>query len=190
MKKTIAAARNRVDLRSGSLTGDGVTTVRRTIGELKGLFADEVARAALPQDRLAYRVEAHMPVPGGTRGGLFFGTSYLEPGLVGEEYMITKGHFHEVIDTAEYYWGIAGEGTLILMDEDRNTRAEEVSPGSLHYIPGRVAHRLANTGKTTLVVGACWPADAGHDYSSIARLGFSARLLRVEGRPHLVEVAP
>ena len=34
---------------------------------------------------------------------------------------------------------------LILMDRERNTWAERMMPGSLHYIPGGVAHRVANT---------------------------------------------
>ncbi len=171
--------------RTGLVPGPGITVSQRVIGDLVGLFEDEAARAALPQDRLAYRVVAHMPVPEGTAGGLFFGTSHVEPGLVGDEYMMTKGHLHAKPDTGEYYWGLSGHGMLLLMDERRACWAEPVFPGSLHYIPGRVAHRLANTGDTVLSVGACWLAEAGHDYAAIARHGFSARLKRVDGRPRL-----
>jgi glucose-6-phosphate isomerase len=175
-----------LDEHTGLRPGPGVVVSQRTIGELSGLFADEAARTALPSDRLAYRVVAHLPVPEGKEGGLFFGASHVEPGLVGDEYFMTKGHLHAKLDTGEYYWGLRGEGMLILMDEQRRCWAERVFPGSLHYIPGKVAHRLANTGSTTLSVGACWLADAGHDYSTIARHGFSARLRRIDGVPRLV----
>jgi glucose-6-phosphate isomerase len=73
------------------------------------------------------------------------------------------------------------------MDEHRVTRAENVYPGSLHYISGNIAHRLANTGNVPLTIGACWYSDAGHNYGEIERNGFSARLLDVEGIPTLVE---
>ncbi len=171
---------------SGALAGTDVAESRRLVSDLTGVFFDEQARCALPQERLAYRVECHFPVSEGTAGGLFFGTSYIEPGMVGDEYMMTKGHFHSEMDTGEYYWCIAGEGALILMDESRRCWVEQLGPGSLHYIPGRVAHRLANTGEHTLVVGACWPSNAGHDYTKISEQGFSARLRQVDGTPQLI----
>ena len=87
----------------------------------------------------------------------------------------------------EYYWCIQGTGALILMDESGKCWFEPMQPGSLHYIPGYIAHRLANTGDTPLRVGACWPSDAGHDYASIAEHGFTARLMNVGGVPTLVQ---
>lgn len=170
----------------GRLNGPGCTTATRTLADLTGVFADEAARAAMDPATPAYRVEMHTVVPEGEPGGLFFGISILHPGKVGDEYFMTKGHFHARRETAEYYWCTQGQGILLLMDQDRNTRMEELAPGTLHYIPGHTAHRLVNTGSTDLVVGACWPADAGHDYASIARDGFSARVLCRDGRPVLV----
>lgn len=98
---------------------------------------------------------------------------------------MTKGHFHQTENRAEYYWGIEGKGMLLLMDKEGNTWAEEMVAGTLHYINGYTAHRVANTGDTTLVFGACWPSDAGHDYETIARHGFSKRLLNKAGKPEL-----
>jgi glucose-6-phosphate isomerase, archaeal len=169
--------------RSGHLLGPQSVLIVRTLGDLRNVFADEAARAAMPADTVAYRVECYYPVPEGTAGGLFFGTTFIEPGVVGDEYFMTKGHFHAKMDTAEYYWCIQGQGVLLLMDEQRNCHAQRMMPGSLHYIPGRTAHRVANTGAETLCFGACWPADAGHDYESIAARGFAARVLRVNQVP-------
>lgn len=104
---------------------------------------------------------------------------------MGDEYFMTKGHFHQQEDRSEYYWGLEGEGMLILMDRERNTWAERMMPGSLHYIPGGVAHRVANTGNSVLSFAACWPSDAGHNYEEIANKGFSARLVEVNGTPKL-----
>ena len=77
---------------------------------------------------------------------------------------------------------------LILMDQLRRVWAERVFPGSLHYIPGGVAHRMANTGNTLFSFAACWPSDAGHNYREIADHGFAARLLEVDGKPQLIGV--
>jgi glucose-6-phosphate isomerase len=173
----------------GTLSGP-VAEIRRTLGDLKGLFADEAARAALPQDRVVYRVQSFCPVPEGERGGLFFGATFLEPGLVGEEYFMTRGHTHATPEAAEYYWCLRGEGVLLLMDRDRRCRAERMRPGSLHYVPGWTAHRTVNTGPGVLAVGACWPADAGHDYAGIAARGFAARVVCAAGRPRVIEVGP
>ncbi|MEX0886316.1 MAG: glucose-6-phosphate isomerase family protein [Phycisphaeraceae bacterium] len=181
------AASLRVDPATGELAGSLVDESTRTLGELAGLFGDEAARQAMDADTLAYRVLRHHPVEDGNDGGLFFGTSFVQPGRVGDEYFMTRGHFHSRIQAGEYYWCIAGQGVLILMDEQRRCWGERLEPGTVHYIPGRIAHRLANTGATTLHVGACWPADAGHDYAAIAERGFSARLRCIDGQPRLVE---
>lgn len=177
-----------LQLATGALDGAPVTRIQRTIADLRGVFADEQARAALPQRTLAYRVDCFYPVPEGKEGGLFFGATFLEPGLVGDEYFVTKGHFHAKIDTAEYYWCLRGQGILLLMDEQRRCRAERMAPGSLHYIPGRTAHRVANISDEALCFGACWPADAGHDYERIATGGFSARVLHTATGPAVIPI--
>ena len=169
------------------MKGEPVINQVRKLKDIPGIFGDEKAYSAMDQEQLAYTVQAWLPVADGTPGGLFFGASTIYSGKVGNEYFMTKGHFHSLGDRAEFYWGVQGKGMLILMDRDRNTWAEEVYPGSLHYIGGEIAHRLANTGSENLVVGACWPSDAGHDYQEIASNGFSARLLEMDGKPELVQ---
>ena len=169
-----------------SLTGEPVKKLSRTIGDLQGFFMNQAAFDKLDKNQLAYEVESYFPVPEGTEGGLFFGITRLQPGTVGSEYMMTKGHSHVIENRAEFYWGIEGEGRLLLMDKDRNTWEEIMQPGSLHYISGCTAHRVANTGNSVLSFGACWPSDAGHNYEMIAANGFSKRLLEINGQPQLV----
>ncbi len=175
-----------LNLNDYRMTGEPVINQVRKIKDIPGIFQDEKAYSEMNPDQLAYTVQAWMPVAEGTPGGLFFGVSTIYPGKVGNEYFMTKGHFHSLGDRAEFYWGLHGKGMLILMDRERNTWAEEVYPGSLHYIRDEIAHRLANTGNEKLIVGACWPSDAGHDYEEIAKNGFSARLVEVEGKPIMI----
>jgi glucose-6-phosphate isomerase len=120
---------------------------------------------------------------------LFWGTTVVEPGTVGREYFMTQGHFHAKRGRTEFYGAVAGEGMLLLMDENRRTWAEEMKPGTLHHIPPGIAHRVANTGDQPLRFVACWPSDAGYDYGYIRKFGFGARLLCMDGTPQLVRSA-
>lgn len=175
-----------LNLQDYQMTGEPLINQTRKLKDLAGIFQDREAFNLMDPEQLAYTVQSWFPVADGSPGGLFFGVSTIYPGEVGNEYFMTRGHFHLQADRAEFYWGIKGKGMLILMDRKRNTWAEEVYPGSLHYIGGEIAHRLANTGEENLIVGACWPSDAGHDYEEIAVNGFSARLVEVDGKPKLV----
>jgi glucose-6-phosphate isomerase len=168
------------------MKGEPIINQLRLLKDIAGIFLDQKALVEMNPETPAYSVQSWLPVAEGTPGGLFFGASNIMPGKVGNEYFMTKGHFHAQSDRAEFYWGVQGKGMLILMDRDRKTWAEEVFPGSIHYIGSEIAHRLANTGNENLLVGACWPSDAGHDYEEIATHGFSARLLEINGKPTLV----
>jgi glucose-6-phosphate isomerase len=173
---------------TGELTGKQVGEKTAKIGDLIGVFANEEARKILDPEQIVYHVQYYFPVPENTTGGLFFGNTTIYPGKVGSEYFMTKGHFHAKGDRGEYYWCIKGQGMLIFMDQDRKTWAEEMTPGSLHYMPAFVAHRTVNAGNEPMTFGACWPSDAGHDYGTILESGFSARLLEVNEKPKLVKL--
>jgi glucose-6-phosphate isomerase len=140
------------------LTGAPIHKLVRTVKDLAGIFLDQTAFEKEVPDKVAYEVSSYFPVEDGREGGLFFGITYLHPGKIGKEYFMTKGHLHTIGNRAEYYWCMEGKGMLLLMDKDRNTWAEEMYPGSLHYINGFTAHRVANTGNSVLSFGACWPS--------------------------------
>jgi glucose-6-phosphate isomerase len=171
---------------NGQLIGTDVIHRVKTLKELSGIFEDQIAFENMEGDQPIYEVGSWLPVHEGTEGGLFFGLTLLYPGHVGDEYFMTKGHFHAIENRAEYYWGINGEGILLLMDKKRETRAEYMFPGSLHYIPGYTAHRVVNTGCSQLKFGACWPSDAGYIYDTIMNEGFSKRVKIIRGKPSLI----
>jgi glucose-6-phosphate isomerase, archaeal len=177
----------KIDWSKGLLLPDAqVRESVKKLGQLQNIFKNEDARQAMDQDTIVYRVQAWCPVPEDTEGAQFWGSTVVEPGQVGNEYFMTHGHFHRKRDRTEYYGTVAGEGALILMSEDRVTRMESMSPGSLHFIPPHTAHRVANIGKSPLRFVACWPSDAGHDYDSIRKYGFGARLLNVDKKAVLM----
>lgn len=174
-----------VNWSNGDIRGEQ-TTALKTLGEVRSIFHDQAAAGRLPDNTEIYRVQVYAPIPEGTEGGLYWGSTTIQPGRVGDEYYMTKGHFHLVRNRGEYYATVQGIGTLLLMGEDGQTRSEEMRPGSVHYIPGHTAHRVANTGSTLLTFAACWPSDAGHDYETIERGGFGALLVERNGRAVLV----
>lgn len=171
---------------TGAMSGAPVEESSKKLGELKGLFLDDAALEAMDAQREVYRVRWWPTVGDGEPGGLFWGVTILHPGKVGEEYFMTHGHFHADKTRAEYYATASGHGVLVRMDDQRTTWGEEMSPGSLHYISGRHAHRVVNTGDEPLIFWACWGSDAGYDYGSIREHGFGANLVERGGKPMLV----
>ena len=168
------------------LEGKKIDKINRQLKNLKDIFFDKAALEKMNPETVVYEVESYFPIEQNTEGGLFYGITYIHPGVVGNEYFMTKGHFHKIRNRGEFYCTLQGEGILILMDEDRNTWAEKMHPGSIHYIKGNTAHRTANTGDTILSFSAFWPSDAGHDYATISEEGFSKILIKQDGKPALV----
>ncbi|MEH8149882.1 glucose-6-phosphate isomerase family protein [Aeromonas veronii] len=174
-----------LDFATGKLGGAELVEKSTTLADLQGLFADPHAEAALSPDTRLYRV-AMLPGNGG-EGDLNMGVTYLEAGRVGQEFFMTRGHIHARAEQAEYYFGLCGRGLLLLQDMAGVCRLEQVFAGSVHHIPGHVAHRLVNTGETQLSALAVWPAIAGHVYRLMAERGFGLRVVAgKEGEPCVV----
>jgi len=173
---------------TGELSGEGITTSSRTIAGLAGYFKDESARAAMNQEQVVYRVQSFEPIPEGIPGGICCATTFLQPGRVGDEYFLTRGHFHANEDRPELEVTVSGEGFLVLMNENRETRVEEMRPGSVHHVPPRTAHRVANTGADPLVFISYWGSETGHYYETIQREGFGIRVLCIDAKPVMKEI--
>jgi glucose-6-phosphate isomerase len=184
--RDLAPPEAQIEWLTGMMRGSAVQQATKTLGDMAGMFYDTGSLRHMDENAVVYRVQWAEPVSPGTAGGLFWGSTILEPGRVGDEYFMTHGHFHSKRDRGEYYGVIGGQGLLILMDEDRATRADVMFPGSLHFIAGGLAHRAVNTGNEPLLFWACWPSDAGHDYSSIKTKGFGARVLLRCGGPAVI----
>jgi glucose-6-phosphate isomerase len=127
----------RIDLANGSLGDDPhVERASTTVGALAHVFADEAARQQIDSATVVYAVEYWKPIVDGTEGGLYWRNSTVFPGIVGDEYFMTRGHFHGRRNRAEYYATASGAGLLVLMDEQRRSAVHEMSPGTTHYTPG------------------------------------------------------
>jgi glucose-6-phosphate isomerase len=108
--------------------------------------------------------------------------SKLQPGVVGQEYFMTKGHYHAQSGTAEVYLCLCGRGYLLMKTAQGQCVAEPLARGRLVYVPPHWAHRSINTGDVPLVSFCVYPAEAGHNYGDIATEGFPRRIFRLEGK--------
>lgn len=176
---------SRYDAASGRI--EGVAILERHLSDLSGCFADDAAYAAalVAGNPLLYSVANFEPAGGD--GDLHYGLGRLMPGRIGSEYFMTKGHFHAWRPAAEFYFGLSGEGVMLLQDEaTAESRMVELRANSAVYVPGCTAHRTMNVGTKPLAYLGVYPAKAGHDYTAIAGTNFRCVVIERSGRPTLI----
>ena len=159
----------------------------RHLSAMEGQFfdTDAFARSLEEEDRILYEVyEVKRPE---IAGELLNGLSIVLPGKVGNEYNMTKGHFHTLIDTAEVYYCLRGEGFMVMETPEGDWSVEPFKPQSVLYVPPRWAHRSVNTGAENLVFFFVYPGNAGHDYGSIEVQGFRKLVVEKDGQPAIVD---
>ena len=159
----------------------------RRLSAMEGQFSDTEAygRALAEKDRVLYEVyEVERPEEAGE---LLHGLSIVLPGKVGNEFNMTKGHFHTVKETSEVYYCLRGEGYMVMETPEGDWAVEPFKPQSVLYVPPRWAHRSVNTGEDDLVFFFVYPGNAGHDYGSIEKQGFRKLILDRDGQPVIVD---
>jgi glucose-6-phosphate isomerase, archaeal len=174
------------DLDSGTIAGQPVTS--RYLSDLRGSFQDAAAYEATVQksDALVYTVSSWEGASGD--GQLHYGLGVLMPGKIGDEYFLTKGHYHSWRPAAEVYIGLRGQGCMLLEDEATGeTRMQPLGANQIVYVPGHTAHRTINTGTEPLVYIGVYPSAAGHDYGAIAERNFRMIVVERDGRPVLLD---
>lgn len=161
--------------------------IRKTtrVADLHAVFSDNDAWLGCDPHQSVYDVEM-FDSPSG-EGALYVGVTHLHAGKIGNEFFMTRGHFHQRREQGEVYFGLRGCGLLLLQTESGDARLERVTPGSVHIIPPFTAHRLINTADETLSALAVWPSVAGHDYAALAG-GFALRVFTSEKNPQGWEV--
>lgn len=174
-----------VDLKTGEFIDPTLVQTRR-LADLRGLYADSAAEAALAStDPVVYRVYEATENPA-VAGQLRYSTTVIYPGKVGDEYYFTKGHYHAIADRAELYYGLQGEGYLLLQLPDGTISAQHMTAGAAAFVPPYWGHRTINVGAENFVFLACYPADAGYDYATIADKGFAQIMVERDGKPTLI----
>ncbi len=160
----------------------------RRLSSMQGQFFDAAAYDALlaAEDKLLYEVyEINRPQ---IAGELLHGLSIVHPGKVGDEFNMTKGHFHTVLDTAEVYYCLKGEGVMVMETPEGEWAVEPLRPNGVLYVPPRWAHRSVNTSLSEdLVTFFVYPGNAGHDYGTIETQGFRKLVVERDGCPSAID---
>lgn len=176
----------RFDLKTGKSAD--MDTGKRRLSGMRGMFADaEAERALIEQsDPLIYEFHS-LPAPSRS-GDLAFGCSIVYPGKVGDEYYMTKGHFHTILETAEVYYCLSGEGYMMMENPEGDWQCLEMRAGKAVYVPGRYAHRSICVGRDEpLVTFFVFRADAGHNYGTIEEKGYRKLLVERDGKPTVID---
>ncbi len=162
--------------------------IERNLSAMKGQFLDQEAYQALldREDKLLYEVyELKRPE---IAGELLHGISIVHPGMVGDEYNMTKGHFHTVLETSEVYYCLKGHGYMVMETPEGEWAIEELYPGRVLYVLPRWAHRSVNVGSDEdLITLFIYPGNAGHDYGTIESQGFRKLVVEVDGQAAFVD---
>ncbi len=121
-----------------------------------------------------------------TVGHIKMAMTVLKPGKVGNEFHMTKGHFHEDDKAGEVYVCFKGQGMIVMQTKEGQTDELRLTPGALAYIPPGWAHRTINTGTEDFIMLATYPETAGHDYGPIQEKGFIKRVVEINGQVQVV----
>jgi glucose-6-phosphate isomerase len=162
--------------------------ITRRLSSMKGQYLDQAAYETMlaREDTLLYEVyEIQRPE---AAGELLQGISIIHPGKVGDEYFMTKGHFHQILDTGEVYYCLNGQGMIVMETPEGEAEVLDFQPGQVVYVLPRWAHRTVNTGLTDdLVFYFAYPANAGHDYGTIEQRGFRKLVIERDGQPTVID---
>ena len=171
-------------------TGLSTTTesTKRQLSRMKGMYYDEQAfdeKVSKENDPLIYEFyELEVPQ---TEGDILFGTSIVYPGKVGNEYYMTKGHFHTILETGEVYYCLSGNGYMLMENPEGDWQIERFAQGQAVYVPPRYAHRSINIGDQPLVTFFSFRADAGHDYGTIETKGYRKLVVEKDGKAEVID---
>jgi glucose-6-phosphate isomerase len=155
---------------------------QRRLKDLAMMFHDQQAVQALLQaDPLIYEIRYYPFVT--SNSDMALGVTSILPGKVGDEFHMTKGHFHVRPDQPEIYYCVKGRGYLLMESWEGDFRVAEWEPGVITHIPPQYAHRVVNTGDELLVFVASFHLSAGHNYEPVIQRGFAQLLVERDGKP-------
>ncbi len=173
---------------NGGIPSEWDNHLERRLSSMKGQYLDQQAYNAgiAAGDPLMYEVyEIKRPE---LAGEMLHGVSILHPGKVGDEFNMTKGHFHTVLETGEVYYCLQGQGMMVMETPEGEWCVQELRPGRVLYVLPRWAHRSVNTSLTEdLITFFVYPGNAGHNYGTIERQGFRKLVVERDHQPAIID---
>ncbi len=162
--------------------------IKRKLSAMKGQFLDQEAYNSMLHDEDPVLYEVYEIKRPNIAGELLHGLSVVHPGKVGDEYFMTKGHFHKLMETAEIYYCLHGQGFMVMETPEGDWDVKPLRPHSVLYVPPRWAHRSVNASTDEdLVMFFVYPGNAGHDYGSIEKQGCRKLVVDYDGVPTIID---
>ena len=124
----------------------------RKYSEMKDSYKEELAKG----DPIIYKVYIK------DYGDFEEGLTVINPGIIGKEFFMTKGHKHKKV-APEIYILMKGKGKLLI--QDKTLKIIDMKKNMFYHIPGTSGHRLVNIGNKPLEVLTIYGKNAGHDYN-------------------------
>jgi len=176
-----------VDFNKATGLSEAAKPTKRLLSQMKGMYYDTAAQEKMIADGNPLIYEFYELGTPAHPGDVAFGTSITYPGQVGEEYFMTKGHFHTLLETAEVYYTLSGEGYMLVENPEGDWDAFPLTSGKAVYVPKRYAHRSINTGTVPLVTFYAFRGDAGHDYGTIEDKGYRKLIVNRNGKAEIID---
>jgi glucose-6-phosphate isomerase len=162
--------------------------IERCLSAMAGQFLNREAYDAILAEDDIELYEVYELIRPEMAGEMRHGISIVHPGKVGDEYFMTKGHFHTVLETSEVYYTLQGEGFMVMETPEGEAMVQPLRPDRVLYVPPRWAHRTVNTSPDEdLITFFVYPSNAGHDYGSIEKQGFRKLVVERDGEPEIVD---
>jgi glucose-6-phosphate isomerase len=158
---------------------EGTTCQVRRVSDLQDYYQDKTAVGDLlaAGDPEIYQFWSVEYAGGGA--GLSYGVTTIQPGKVGREFYMTKGHYHAGPGD-EIYLALSGHGSVLLRNQSGQVKTYVLKPGKMVYIDEGWGHRTVNDGTEPLMFVSIWAPGIEHDYERVLR----------EGYPTLAESSP
>lgn len=172
----------------GGIPSEWDNHIVRRLSSMKGMYANPAAYADMLAQEDVVLYEVYELIVPAMAGELLHGVSILHPGKVGDEYFMTKGHFHTVLETGEVYYCQRGAGVMVMETPEGETSVKELRPGGVLYVPPRWAHRSVNTSATEdLITFFVYPGNSGHDYGTIEQKGFRKLIVEQDKKATIID---
>ncbi len=132
----------------------------RKLSDLKGYFSDKKSYDEMlaKKDIVVYETFTKSDSP------MKYTLTVVNPGRVGKEFFMTKGHIHGN-KTEEFYILLEGKGKLLLQNKSGKVKVIDLKKGEIALIEKGFAHRLVNTGLKKLKVHTIYHEDSKPNYS-------------------------
>jgi glucose-6-phosphate isomerase, archaeal len=162
--------------------------VSRTLRDLASIFQDQHAvsdRLSL-ENPMIYEFDEY--VTGRNIRDLVVSSCTLFPGKIGNEFHMTRGHFHDPANFAEVYYVHQGEGILLMQSLSGDFITAEMSPGNILYVPPDYFHRSVNIGDEPLTFFGVYSGGTDHNYGMCSLETWIAKMvIQIDGEIKILD---